>query len=507
MSERPAGWLSDRELQEVEPAEKAAFRSPVPTQIVSNGEYNPLPQTEKQRQVEGLIKEYSEKYAKYQGVDRRTFLKSASGFAAAFLAMNKVYGPVFNVSEAEAADKDMADERAKRLSKQFIFDDQTHFVRDDFDKEGILGLGKFAVENWNPKMAETPMTLTRYKFQNYLKEVFMDSDTKVALLSTAPFDDPTWYLLFNNQIRDARSAINNISGTKRLFSHAVFTPNQPGWMDEVDKAIAEYKPDSWKGYTVGDPLSPTAKGTAWRLDDEKEVYPFYEKARKAGIKNICIHKGLLPRDYEKSWPGIWKHATVDDVAKAAKDWPDFNFIIYHGALRMFLEDPQYTLDAFERTGRIEWTTDLAELVSKHGLKNVYAELGTTFAGCAVSSPRLAGAMMGQFINEMGPANVVWGSDSVWYGSPQWQIEAMRRLEVPEDIMQKMGWKTKLGGEDSKVKRMIFGENSARLYNFRYRAEYDKLTTDKIAQMKELYEQAGMERNNAYYGYVAKRQTA
>src|SRR5512134_224620 len=134
MSERPAGWLSDRELQEVLPADKAAFESPVPTQIVSNGEYNPLPQTEKQRQVEGLIKEYSEKYAAYQGVDRRSFLKSASGFAAAFLAMNQVFGPVWNVSEAEAADKDMADERAKKLSGQFIFDDQTHFVRDDFDK-------------------------------------------------------------------------------------------------------------------------------------------------------------------------------------------------------------------------------------------------------------------------------------------------------------------------------------------------------------------------------------
>jgi hypothetical protein len=70
MSERPAGWLSDRELGEVEPADKYAFRSPVPTQIVSNGEYNPPPQTEKQRQVEGLIKEYSEKFAKHQGVDR-----------------------------------------------------------------------------------------------------------------------------------------------------------------------------------------------------------------------------------------------------------------------------------------------------------------------------------------------------------------------------------------------------------------------------------------------------
>jgi hypothetical protein len=37
--------LSERELAELEPAEKAAFHSPVPTQIVSNGEFVPLPQT------------------------------------------------------------------------------------------------------------------------------------------------------------------------------------------------------------------------------------------------------------------------------------------------------------------------------------------------------------------------------------------------------------------------------------------------------------------------------
>lgn len=505
MSERPAGWLSDKELEEVLPADKAAFRSPIPTQIVSNGEYNPTPQTAQQRQVEGLIKEYGDKYAKYHGVDRRTFLKSASGFAAAFLAMNKVFGPVFTVSEAEAKDRDMADERAKLLSKQFIFDDQTHFVRDDFDKDGILGLGKYAVEHWNPDMAKTPMTLARYKFENYMKEIYMDSDTKVALLSSAPFDDPSWYLLFNDQLRDARKLVNTISGSRRMLSHAVFTPGAPGWMEEVDKSIAEYKPDSWKGYTIGDPLSPSTKGTAWRLDDEKLLYPFYEKARKSGInKIICIHKGLLPKDYEKSWPGVWKHATVDDVPKAAKDNPDFKFIMYHGALRIFLEDPAQDLAKFEETGEIQWVTDLAKMREKNGLSNVYGELGTTFATCAVANPRMAAAVVGSLVNGLGADHVVWGTDSVWYGSPQWQIEAFRRLEIPDDMMKKMGWKTKLGDADSKVKQQIFGQNSANLYNYKITADVmEKLSTDKLAEMKDVYRREGVERNNAYYGYIGK----
>jgi hypothetical protein len=505
MSERPAGWLSDRELEEVEPADKYAFRSPVPTQIVSNGEYNPPPQSEKQRQVEGLIKEYSEKLAKQQGVDRRTFLASASGFAAAFLAMNKVFGPVWDVSEAEAADRDMADERAKRLSGQFIFDDQTHFVRDDFDKEGLLGLGKYAVEHWNPAMAQTPMTLARYKFENYLKEIYMDSDTKVALLSSAPFDDPSWYLLFNDQLRDARASVNNISGSRRMLSHTVITPGQDGWMDEVDRAIEDYRPDSWKGYTIGDPLSPSSKGTGWRLDDEKLVYPFYEKAVNAGINTICIHKGLLPADYEKSWPGVWKYATVDDLPKAAKDWPQMNFVMYHGALRLFLEDPANDLAHFDKTGEIKWVSDLAKMRDKHGLNNIYGELGTTFATSAVANPRFAAAVVGTLVNGLGADRVVWGTDSVWYGSPQWQIEVMRRLEIPDDMMRKMKWKTRLGDANSLVKTAIFGINSANLYNYDITGEVmQKLSHDKLAEMKDVYNKTGGERNNAYYGYIGKR---
>ncbi|MBI1398216.1 MAG: amidohydrolase family protein [Betaproteobacteria bacterium] len=505
MSERPAGWLTDRELEDVAPADRFAYRSPVPTQIVSNGEYNPPPQSEKQRQVEGLIEQYSEKFAKQQGVDRRAFLKSSSGFAAAFLAMNEVFGPVWKVSEAEAADKEMADERAARLSKQFIFDDQTHFVRDDFDKEGLLGLGKYALEHWNPDMAKTPMTLARYKFENYMKEIFMDSDTKVALLSSAPFDDPNWYLLFNDQLRDARAIVNKVSGSRRLFCHSVITPGQDGWMDEVDKAIEEYRPDSWKGYTIGDPLSPSSKGTAWRLDDEKLVYPFYEKAVKAGIRTICIHKGLLPRDYEQSWPGVWKHATVDDVAKAAKDWPQMNFVIYHGALRVFLEDPAHDLAEFEKTGEIKWVSDLARMRKEQGLENVYGELGTTFATSAVANPRFAAAVVGTLVNGLGVDRVVWGTDSVWYGSPQWQIEAFRRLEIPDDMMAKMGWKTRLGDDDSYVKRRIFGRNSAELYGFNYTADaVEQLNHDKLAEMKAVYQREGVERNNAFYGYIGKR---
>jgi hypothetical protein len=71
--------------------EQGGFRSPVPTRIVSNGEYMPPPQTPKQRQVEARIAELSEQASRKLGIDRRRFLASTGGMAAAFLAMNEVF--------------------------------------------------------------------------------------------------------------------------------------------------------------------------------------------------------------------------------------------------------------------------------------------------------------------------------------------------------------------------------------------------------------------------------
>jgi predicted TIM-barrel fold metal-dependent hydrolase len=147
--------------------------------------------------------------------------------------------------------------------------------------------------------------------------------------------------------------VNRVGGTRRMLGHAVITPGQDGWMNAVDIAIDKLHPDSWKTYTIGDPLSAKTK-YPWRLDDEKLVYPFYEKAVQAGIRNICVHKGLMPADYEQSWAGVWKYNTPWDIGKAAKDWPQLNFIYYHGCLRAFLEPPDNVLAEFEKTGEIQW---------------------------------------------------------------------------------------------------------------------------------------------------------
>ena len=299
--QRPFGVsMTEREFDECLHADEAAFRSPIPTQIVSNGEYNPMPQTEKQKQVEFLIKEIADTEAKRHNTTRRKFLASASGMAAAFQAMNMVHGDMFAVSAAEVKNPDAAGDRKAKYKGQFIFDDQTHFIRDDFKEEGLLGLTKWAEgANVNPNIGSVPTNLSRYKMDNYLKEIFLDSDTTLAILTGAPFDDPNWWLLSNDAIQNACRTVNKMAGSVRMLGHSIITPKYPNWMDEVDRSIAELKPVSWKSYTIGDPFGPSKY--AWRLDDEKLMYPFYEKAIKSGINTICIHKGLMPRDYEKAF--------------------------------------------------------------------------------------------------------------------------------------------------------------------------------------------------------------
>ena len=49
-------FLSERELSGLTAPDNTAFPSPVPMQMVSNGEFNPLPQTADQRKVEGSPK-------------------------------------------------------------------------------------------------------------------------------------------------------------------------------------------------------------------------------------------------------------------------------------------------------------------------------------------------------------------------------------------------------------------------------------------------------------------
>jgi hypothetical protein len=473
---------------------------PVPTRSISNGEFDPLPQTDDQRRVEATLEDLATGARRKLGMDRRGFLQSSCGMAAAFLAMNSVFGEVFSVSTAEASDLDAGDERRRKLSSQYIFDDQVHFVHEDFTADFMLDYGRYAAKHWNPHMLdEVGLSLDRYRFDNFIKEIFIDSDTKVCLVSSAPTTgDVGGLLISNEQMALTRELVNRLSESQRMLSHAVFIPGQDGWLDEVDRVIEVLQPDAWKGYTVGNPFHP--QNLPYRLDDEQLMYPFYEKVVASGINRICIHKGLLPRDYLTSLSGLWEYATVDDVGKAAKDWPQIEFVIYHAGLRPYLAEPDLEMAEFEQTGTIPWVSQLAKIPEQFGVNNVYGEIGSAFANSCVTNPRFCAALMGTLIKGMGADHVLWGTDSVWYGSPQWQIEALRRLEIPEDLQERHGF-APLGAADGEVKNAIFGRNGGRLYGLDPGSTLESLGSDRLARMKKEYHARGIGRSNATYGYV------
>ena len=148
---------------------------------------------------------------------------------------------------------------------------------------------------------------------------------------------------------------------------------------------------------------------------------------------------------------------------AARDWPELNFIIYHACFwpRFFDAEALESIRAEKlRNGvpELRWLTEFAQLSAP--LRNVYAEIGTSFASCVITFPSVCAHMLGQLLKYMGPERIVFGSDSLWYGAPQWQIEAFWRFQIPQDVAKKYGYPSL----NDKVKRQILGLNSARLYN-------------------------------------------
>ena len=495
------GFLSDDDRARLTPAEDLP-PTPIPTRTVSSDEYMPPRQTPRQREFEARLLALGDEMAKRQGVSRRRFFQTAAGMASAYVALNETFGPVFEASRAEAQTPDMADERAKALKGQFIMDMHTHFLRDDTRLTSFVAMrAAVGKAGWNKDLVGKEQTLDDLKYDNYVKEVLLDSDTKMVQISSAPSEIPQDWFLTNQQMADARAKVNGRFGSKRMFAHSIFTPGRPGWLDEVDAGLA-LKPDAMKGYTVGDNTHKELSRYPWRMDDEKTTYKGYEKFVKAGVKNVCVHKGLFPYTLGQQYPKLEPYASVADVAKAAKDWPQLNFVIYHSAYRHVGGDPELGRQEWEKTGRLSWITDLSEIRDKYGVHNVYADLGQIFAFTLISEPRVVAAIMGQLIKGLGGDHVCWGTDAVWTGSPQWQIEGLRRLEIPEDMQKKYGF-APLGPADGPVKRAIFGGNNARLYNVNQQTAELEMRGDRLTAMKAEYERQGPDPSNLRYGYVAE----
>ena len=134
--------------------------------------------------------------------------------------------------------------------------------------------------------------------------------------------------------------------------------------------------------------------------------------KKQGVKNICIHKGL-------PFPGDPEWWSPMDVTKAAKDFPNLNFLVYHSGFKGPQESLAAAKDEFRKTTYVPWTSDLCAWKKKNAdVKNIYMEMGSTFALMISTNPLLASYVMGMIIDAFGADHVLWGTDSIWYGTPR-----------------------------------------------------------------------------------------
>ena len=474
----PSGWK--RKFQHDDDRES---HTPIPTQVISNEEFVPLKQTAQQRKVEARINELADSYAPKAGLSRRDYLRTSAGLAVSFMAMNEVFGGYFKVDAAEAAESAATAEMWPK--REFIFDAQLHHVKRGVP--GPLGFRKMtAMLNLNQDLVGVEPKAGDLELENFTKEVFFDSDTVMGIITGADISgDERMNILPTEDIMFTRNTLNELAGSQRMLGHGLASPNLPGGLDRIAQQAEELKPDGWKCYT-GIPIYP------WLLDDEEIAYPFYELAMKYGIKNISIHKGLpLPGTAEV-------HCRPGDVKKAALDWPELNFIIYHSGFKSLSNELPPGDDFMLETDHLDWTSDLIkDRQETPEMTNVYMELGSCFGHTAVTHPRMCGHLMAQLIRDFGADHVIWGTDCIWWGSPQWQIEALRRFQIPDDLAERWGY-ADITDED---KAQIFGLNAARLYGVDVDAARTAFPDDSLSRLKTQYQQEGAIPSNTQYGWV------
>src|SRR5712691_72759 len=379
--------------------------SPLPTQVISNEEYLPLAQTREQARVAALLQETARTNARRLRVSRRDFLASSAGMASAFLALNAVFGRFFEVDAVEALEPAAAD--ARRPSGQFVFDIQTHHVAAPRQFPWLLDLRRLG-RLWNAELGKDRGTMEELYLGNYIKEVFLDSDTTVAVISGIPSATDAGNILPPGKMAETRDVINRLAASQRLIAHGLVSPNKgTGDLDEMRRQAADLKISAWKGYTglaFGNPPKP------WRVDDEKVAYPMLEASRRLGVKNICLHKGLPLQG------GVYEAWHPRDLERAAKDFPDLNFIVYHSAFLDLAGWIGATQEKFQSPARVDWVSDLCEIRQRNpSLTNIYAELGSTFGQMVITSPMLCGHVLGMLVQTFGADHVLWGTDSIWWG--------------------------------------------------------------------------------------------
>ncbi|HVU05754.1 MAG TPA: amidohydrolase family protein [Polyangiaceae bacterium] len=444
----------------------------------SNGEYF-RPATKKDRKMRKLILETCDENARKLGMDRRDFLASAMGMATTLSVISAVSAcssdDAVNKDAGHAVPKDAGLDRELACAviggDEFIFDVQTHwFKKDD-------------LANFPAYLQLFGQLFDRTTETEYVKNMFLESDTTVAALTAWPGIACTGQVttncglpLSNESNAASRDHINDSLAhhTQRVVNHVQVMVQDTQGID-YELAIMEaakntYGVAAWKMYPGFQPI--------FKMDDDRGR-AVIQKGLDLGVPLFCVHKGL-PIGTFFSVEG--NHPR--DVGVVAKDYPEARFMIYHSAICAGSDStanapPEGPYDPNEADPK--GVNALIRSLEDNGIgpnQNVFGEVGSAL-NQVQKDPVVAAHFFGKLMKYVGTDNVLWGTDCIIYGSPQPFIEWFRTLTIPQSMMDTYGYPAL----DDAQKAKILGLNAAKVYGLDPHATRCRVEQTETALLK------------------------
>ena len=533
----------------------------------SNGEFIPPPVKDSQLRIMALQDEMAEETRRRFGMSRRAFVRTAAAYGVGLWAISSVMRSDMgtfagaNPPGPGACELEWPGAQLKNLPGEFIFDVQSHHIDSGgewrvnnpgfhavfmalWEQSGPLGGWPGAYDNGKPRgfgrggELDPIENLSRF---HYMKELYLDSSTNMTVLSAVP-SAPDQQPLPMSEAALTVDMVNRLAkNTPRAVMHQFVMPNRGGaghasasqrplfMQDEFDRmaqSVKDYK-DILRGWKVYTPWGDVPNSSGWFLDDEigmAFIDQVRQLARVGGPNVIACHKGFALPAFDQ------RAASPRDIGPAARQNPDINFIVYHSGYDSETQTEYPGDDKVNSTDR--GVNSLVKSLRENGwdaprfrrrgmahgnVPNVYAEIGATMRSVTDDPTQLA-HLLGKLIAHVGPQRVVWGTDSLWFGSPQPVIVALRAFEFSNKAKEMYNLPYGLEGDrfdprydcrdansyrkphpvlndwptdgrahpERSIRNGIFGRNAAVPYKVDPDATRKKLDCDDVQKIRDAY---------------------
>lgn len=386
------------------------------------------------------------------GWSRRRFLTSSAGMAAGIVALQSCAdearradptvttgpGGTFTVPPTAVTEPELATTTTQLPTGSLLIDVQNHVLDYELNPQAPTfgaGFPQGACDAGDPRLCFTP--------ERWIDLVFGQSDTTMAVLSAIPAVGDANPLTMEAMER-GRAMAEEMCGDARVLIQGQAAPDV-GRIEAALEAMTEvadsFALSAWKVYTH----SPNG----WFFDDHDPASPqvgerFLQHVESLGVPVVAVHKGLS---------GGSPYASPRDIGPAAQRHPDLSFLVYHSGYEVGVEEGEFNPEGMG-------VDRLVQSLQQAGLDaggNVYAELGTTWR-TVMAAPDQAAHVLGKLLLAVGEDNILWGTDSIWYGSPQDQIAAFKSFEITAEFQERYGYPALTAERKAK----ILGLNAARV---------------------------------------------